>query len=87
MFLGVSGDDPRRACAETLVSSLGDEGPVFVYFQSFEKSRIAELAKLFPDLADDLLAINRRIVDLLPIARANYYHPEMKGSWSIKSVL
>ena len=87
MFLGVSGDDPRRACAETLVSSLGDDGPVFVYFQSFEKSRIAELANLFPDLAVALLAINHRIVDLLPIARANYYHPEMKGSWSIKSVL
>ncbi|WP_368655824.1 DUF2779 domain-containing protein [Methylomagnum ishizawai] len=29
----------------------------------------------------------RRIVDLLPIARQHYYHPEQHGSWSIKAVL
>ncbi len=27
------------------------------------------------------------MVDLLPIARQHYYHPAMKGSWSIKAVL
>lgn len=87
MFLSVSGEDPRRACAESMIAALGNDGPVFVYYQSFEKSRIAELAKLFPDLATALLAINHRVVDLLPIARANYYHQDMKGSWSIKAVL
>lgn len=87
MFLDVSGNDPRRTCAEQMISALGNDGPVFVYYQSFEKGRIAELAELFPDLAPALLSINERIVDLLPIARANYYHPDMKGSWSIKAVL
>ncbi len=87
MFLDVTGNDPRRACAEQMIAALGNHGPVFVYYQSFEKGRIAELAALFPDLSPDLLAINERIVDLLPIARANYYHPDMKGSWSIKAVL
>lgn len=28
-----------------------------------------------------------RLVDLLPLVRAGYYHPAMKGSWSIKAVL
>ena len=28
-----------------------------------------------------------RIVDLLRIVKASYYHPEQKGSWSIKEVL
>jgi hypothetical protein len=60
---------------------------VFVYYQAFEKGRIAELAELYPDLAPALLAISQRVVDLLPIARANYYHPDMKGKWSIKAVL
>ena len=60
---------------------------MFVYYQAFEKGRIAELAELYPDLAPALLAINERVVDLLPIARANYYHPDMNGSWSIKAVL
>lgn len=87
MFLDVSGADPRRPCAESLVETLKTDGPIFVYNQSFEKSRIAEMAELFPDLASKLLAINDRVVDLLPIARAYYYHPGMRGSWSIKAVL
>ena len=87
MFLDVTGNDPRRACAEQMIAALGDDGPVFVYYQAFEKSRIAELAELFPDLSPALLAINERVVDLLPIAQAHYYHPDMKGSWSIKAVL
>lgn len=87
MFLDVSGDDPRRACAESLVQVLGDHGPIFVYYQQFEKGRISELAELYPDLTAPLLAINTRIIDLLPIARAHYYHPDMQGSWSIKAVL
>ena len=32
-------------------------------------------------------ALAGRMVDLLPIAQENYYHPAMKGSWSIKAVL
>ena len=87
MFLDVSGEDPRRACAESLVESLGSGGPIFVYNQSFEKSRIREMAEIFPDLADSLHAINERVVDLYPIAKSYYYHPGMRGSWSIKAVL
>lgn len=87
MFLDLTGNDPRRGCAEAMIEALGCHGPIFVYFQAFEKSRIVELAGLYPDLAPALEAINLRIVDLLPITRANYYHPAMKGSWSIKAVL
>lgn len=87
MFLDVSGNDPRRRCAEQMIQAVGNVGPIFVYFQAFEKGRIAELAAIYPDLAVALLAMNDRIVDLLPITRANYYHPEMRGSWSIKAVL
>ena len=28
-----------------------------------------------------------RLVDLAPVTRENYYHPDMLGSWSIKAVL
>jgi hypothetical protein len=28
-----------------------------------------------------------RLVDLYPITKASYYHPDMLGSWSIKAVL
>jgi hypothetical protein len=87
MFLDVSGDDPRRPFAESLIKVLGNEGPVLVYNARFEKSRISELADRFADLSPALLSINERVVDLLPMAQKHYYHPQMKGSWSIKAVL
>lgn len=87
MFLDVSGDDPRRAFAESLADTVGVSGPVIVYFQGFERSRIAELAALFPDLTERLDAINRRVIDLLPLTRRSFYHPRMRGSWSINAVL
>ena len=86
-FLDLSRNDPSKSFAETLVASCGKIGPVFVYNAGFENSRIRELAKRFPVLSDDLLAITKRVVDLLPIARDHYYHPSQHGSWSIKKVL
>ena len=87
MFLDVSGDDPRRAFAESLINALGEYGSVLVYNKGFEQARIVDLAQMFTDLSPVLLAINERVVDLLPMARKYYYHPKMMGSWSIKAVL
>lgn len=86
-FLDLSGDDPTRNFAESLLRSLGKRGPILVYNKGFEAGRVADLADWFPDLADVLLALNERMVDLLPITREHYYHPAMMGSWSIKKVL
>jgi hypothetical protein len=88
-FLDLSGDDPSHAFAVALLAACGENenAPIFVYNASFEKSRIRELARRFPLLADNLLALNERVIDLLPIARAHYYHPDQHGSWSIKAVL
>jgi len=86
-FLDLSGEDPSLGFAESLIATCGQRGPVFVYNQAFEKARIRELALRFPRLSADLLAINDRVVDLLPIAREYYYHPSQQGSWSIKKVL
>lgn len=86
-FIDLSGNDPSKAFAEALVAACHEPIPIFVYNAGFEKTRISELANRFPELAQDLLALNDRVVDLLPIARAYYYHPSQKGSWSIKAVL
>ena len=86
-FLADGNSDPRREFAEQMLETLGDSGPVIVYSAPFERSRILELARDFPDLAPALEAIVPRIFDLLPLARTNYYHPDMRGSWSIKAVL
>lgn len=86
-FLSLDGNDPRRACAETMMTMVPATGAVIGYNASFEKSRIIELAAAFPDLAVALTGIADRIVDLLPVARANWYHRDQRGSWSIKAVL
>jgi hypothetical protein len=86
-FLDVSGQDPRRKFAETLIAACVTAGPVIVYNQSFEKGIIKSLARQYDDLSDQLLAINTRVFDLLPVMKKYYYHPDMKGSWSIKNVL
>lgn len=86
-FLDLSGNDPSAAFAQALIVYCGNSGPVYVYNAAFETTRICELAQRHPNHSDALLAINARIVDLLPIARERYYHPSQEGSWSIKKVL
>ncbi|WP_375396452.1 DUF2779 domain-containing protein [uncultured Sphingomonas sp.] len=86
-FLSLDGADPRRACAEALIAMVALTGAVIGYNASFEKARILELAAAFPDLAKPLEAMAARVVDLLPVTRANWYHRDQRGSWSIKAVL
>ncbi|MCC6378270.1 MAG: DUF2779 domain-containing protein [Burkholderiales bacterium] len=85
--LAVTGLDPRRAFAESLVRAMPPDGPVFVYNAAFERGVLNELAQALPDLAAPLQEIADRLVDLLPITRDHYYDPAMKGSWSLKAVL
>ena len=86
-FLDLSDQDPAEPFARALIAACGTQGPVYVYNAGFETARINELAARFPKLSIALLAINTRVVDLLPIARERYYHPSQQGSWSIKKVL
>lgn len=89
-FLVDGEGDPRRAFAGSLVTAIGAEqmaGPILVYNAAFERTRLLELAATFPDLAPALQAAADRLIDLLPIARDHYYHPAMRGSWSLKAVL
>lgn len=85
-YLDTTGISPMRPFTESLIAQLGDTGPIIVY-SSFEATRLRELAKRFPDLADALQGVIDRLVDLLPLTRDHYYHPAMKGSFSIKAVL
>lgn len=86
-YLGDGRNDPRRSFIESLIAAVGSDGPVIVYNAAFERTRLKELAEDYPDLAQSINAIIKRIFDLLPLARQHYYHPDMHGSWSIKAVL
>lgn len=85
-FLAKSGEPPMRQFTESLIACLGSDGPVLVY-SNFERTTIRQLQQRFPDLNAALENIVDRLVDLLPVAEHHYYHPAMKGSWSIKAVL
>ena len=84
-FLDLSGKPPMRPLAERLIECLGDAGPILMY-TGYEKKVINGLIDMFPDLAGSLSRIVERLVDLHPIVKNNYYHPDMLGSWSIKAV-
>ncbi|MBF9015201.1 DUF2779 domain-containing protein [Oceanispirochaeta sp. M2] len=87
-FLGPWDSDPRRELAENLIKDIPEEGSILAYNKSFEKGVINKLAALFTDIEKELTSISERISDLmLPFQKRWYYHPEMKGSYSIKKVL
>lgn len=86
-FLDISGNDPSQKLAEALVKACEESGPVYVYNAGFESRIIKNLAERFPKLKAPLMKVVDRLVDLLPLAQRHYYHPDMQGSWSIKSVL
>ena len=89
-FLHTSSDDPSADFVAALLMCCAAEtsgAPIFVYNQSFEAARIKELAARFPGKCHELLKLIERLVDLLPIVKAHYYHPSQQGNWSIKAVL
>ena len=85
-FLDLSGDPPMRPLALALIDALGGEGPVFMWTR-YEEGVLKSLAELYPDLEPAIAGIIDRLFDLHPLVRENYYHPDMLGSWSIKSVI
>jgi Domain of unknown function(DUF2779) len=88
-FLDLSGDDPSIPCFERMLAAIPPDGPgpIFVYFQTYEVGRLRELAERHPQYRSQVDQYLARIVDLHPIVRDHYYHPAMRGSFSIKAVL
>lgn len=83
---GEGGVDPRIPLIEKLLSELGDEGSIEV-FSSFEKTRLREIARDYPEFQAAVDRIEGRLFDALPVIRRHSYHPLQKGSFSIKAVL
>ncbi len=85
-YLHEGSDDPRPQLAERLIDALGQQGSICTY-SGYERQVLRGLAAALPEKAAALGAIEARLFDLLPILRNNYYHPEFRGSFSIKNVL
>ena len=79
-FLGRTAD-PRRELARALAEALAEPGPIVV-FGEFEHRALGLLGAFEPAL----LEARSRLVDLLPILRAKYVHPDFRG-FGLKQVL
>lgn len=80
--------NPMYGLCKQLCEDIPLNSCILVYNDSFEKSRLKEMALLFPDYSSHLLNIRDNIKDLLPpFKNHQYYVKEMYGSSSIKKVL
>lgn len=81
--------DRREDFARCLIRDVPKEGTVLAYnAEGAEKIRIRELAQIFPQYRDDLLAINERMEDLqLPFESGMVYDVRMRGQWSLKKIM
>lgn len=87
-FLHTEKTDPRPELIRKLVSHCGNKGSVLVYNQAFESRITDELGQAFAYFRPALSKIRGRMVDLLiPFRSRHLYHPDMKCSASLKSVL
>ena len=87
-YLADSSQDPRIGFIEQLILDSDVSGDILVYNVGFEKGKLNDLIKVFPEYSNDLSGIVNRLKDLMiPFQRKWYYTPEMRGSYSIKSVL
>jgi hypothetical protein len=87
-FLSLGPKDPRQKLLKSLRRTIGLEGQLVAYNQSFEKSRLEELARFLPEHADWAREANTRFVDLMtPFRTLAYYNPAQRGSASLKAVL
>jgi CRISPR/Cas system-associated exonuclease Cas4 (RecB family) len=88
-FLDLTGDDPSLPCVNRMLEVIDPDcvGPIFVYYKPYEKGRLEELAIRHPQHEAAMAKYIARLVDLLPVVKNHFYHPDMKGSFSIKKVL
>jgi predicted RecB family nuclease len=85
-FLAEGPTDCRSRLAEQMIAATKNAERV-VSFSAFELTRIRGLQRSVPELANELLELEHKLIDLLPVLRDHVYHPGFHGSFSLKVVL
>lgn len=85
-YLAEGPADPREELSVRMLEATKDAEHIVMY-SSFERSRIRELAEALPRLRDDLMALEAKLIDLLPVMQGHVYHPDFNGSFSLKWAL
>lgn len=80
--------DPRLEILATLRDLISTEGSIVVYDDFFEKRCLREAVALYPEYTEWLSMIMNNFADISePFKSFSYYHPDQKGSASLKAVL
>lgn len=86
-FLHLDGSDPRRPFAESLLDALPPTGSIVAHHAPAETQVLRQLAdRLGGAVGESPRSLAPRFRDTAVIARAGYYHPAQKGSYSIKQL-
>ena len=87
-YIADTNEDPRPEILKILSSAIKPEGSVVAYNAGFETACLRECARVYPEYSEWFEGIRTRMVDLLkPFRSLDYYHPDQKGSASLKVVL
>ncbi len=78
--------DCRKQLALSILENIPASGTVFAYnAKGAEKIRISELARTFPELAQPLLEINNRMIDMAdPFISGMVYDTRFRGNFTLK---
>jgi len=85
-FLAEGPEDARPPLAAAMVRATANALRVVMY-TPFEKTRIRELQVAVPELAAALAALEAKLIDLHPVVKNCVYHPDFRGSFSLKYIL
>ena len=80
-------NDSRELFLEQLIEATNPFDTILVYDKSLEESVLNQLLVLYPSYKNAINRIKEKIIDLaIPIKKGNYYHPNMKGNYTLKSL-
>jgi hypothetical protein len=79
-------DDPREPIALAMLRATAN-ADLIVMYTPFERARVNELARHLPHLAGELTALGDKLWDLKPVVAEHVYHPDFRGSFSLKRIL
>ncbi len=87
-FLADGTTNPQREFVERLLAIVPSNACVLVWNQSFENTRLKELADAFPDKSGEVYHLISNVRDLMkPFQNKSIYHWQFDGAYSIKAVL
>ena len=85
-WLAEGPEDARPELARAMIEATQGAEKIVMY-SSFERRCIRELRQAVPELRPELVDLEDKLIDLLPVLRNHVYHPDFRGSFSIKYVL